>query len=126
MNKKETSTYLLTVIFPGWDLGAEPSHPDKPRGRQNHKKRREASQDRSKRRESSQERGRRRDGSLDRIKTARKKRRPWEGSELYKQFETFAKFGDREADGTHINLSQSDRWLRQVRRHRFWGPTRIL
>jgi hypothetical protein len=34
---------------------------------------------------------------------------------LKRQFELFAKFGDRSADGSSIRLSQSDKWWKQVR-----------
>ncbi|TRY80552.1 hypothetical protein TCAL_10963 [Tigriopus californicus] len=33
--------------------------------------------------------------------------------QLKEQFRTFAKFGDRHNDGTHITLSRCDKWLRQ-------------
>nr|BAN21026.1 conserved hypothetical protein [Riptortus pedestris] len=31
------------------------------------------------------------------------------------QFQLFSKFGDRESDGRHIKLSQSDKWMRQAK-----------
>lgn len=31
------------------------------------------------------------------------------------QFKLFAKFGDRDSDGKHIKLSQSDKWMRQAK-----------
>jgi hypothetical protein len=33
---------------------------------------------------------------------------------LKEQFEAFAKFGDKAADGKTIKLSQSDKWFKQV------------
>ncbi len=33
---------------------------------------------------------------------------------LHEQFEAFAKFGDKTADGKTIKLSQSDKWFKQA------------
>ena len=35
--------------------------------------------------------------------------------ELKEQFEAFAKFGDKQADGKTIKLSQSDKWFKQAK-----------
>ncbi len=42
---------------------------------------------------------------------------PQEDSEptLVEQFEAFAKFGDKAADGKTIKLSQSDKWFKQAK-----------
>ena len=37
------------------------------------------------------------------------------GGPLLEQFRAFAKFGDSKADGKAISLSQSDKWMKQVR-----------
>ena len=34
---------------------------------------------------------------------------------LKEQFEAFAKFGDKQADGKTIKLSQSDKWFKQAK-----------
>lgn len=36
-------------------------------------------------------------------------------SPFQEQFRAFAKFGDSKADGKQISLSQSDKWMKQVK-----------
>lgn len=38
-----------------------------------------------------------------------------DSGELRDQFEAFAKFGDKAADGKTIKLSQSDKWFKQAK-----------
>ena len=40
---------------------------------------------------------------------------PVSKKELKEQFEAFAKFGDKAADGKTIKLSQSDKWFKQAK-----------
>ena len=45
---------------------------------------------------------------------ADKKSPPVDKAALKEQFEAFAKFGDKAADGKTIKLSQSDKWFKQA------------
>jgi len=40
---------------------------------------------------------------------------PVDKAVLKEQFEAFAKFGDKQADGKTIKLSQSDKWFKQAK-----------
>ena len=40
---------------------------------------------------------------------------PVDKAALKEQFEAFAKFGDKSADGKTIKLSQSDKWFKQAK-----------
>merc|ERR1711894_37787 len=46
---------------------------------------------------------------------ADKKSPPVDKAALKEQFEAFAKFGDKSADGKTIKLSQSDKWFKQAK-----------
>ena len=46
---------------------------------------------------------------------ADKKAPPVDKTALKEQFEAFAKFGDKAADGKTIKLSQSDKWFKQAK-----------
>ena len=43
------------------------------------------------------------------------KSKPVDKAALKEQFEAFAKFGDKSADGKTIKLSQSDKWFKQAK-----------
>lgn len=34
---------------------------------------------------------------------------------IEEQFKLFSKFGDRNSDGTHINLTQCDKWMKEAK-----------
>ena len=53
--------------------------------------------------------------TLEEEKAEADKKSPVDKAALKEQFEAFAKFGDKAADGKTIKLSQSDKWFKQAK-----------